>query len=400
MVRLPSPVRPLWPPLKVGYTHATGLAAPISQRLSRLRGGYLPSGCVESLEEAAATSGGRCLTARNAEIVERTLPQGVADDDPVFGPFQHEYIPRVAVAELPGGRVLGQHAALITRNGDFVFELSAYFGTKRWRQHPLFLHPFPGPPHEVEGRLGVLAIRGQANYYHFLMDVIPRLEILRQCPEIEPPATWYVSAHTTYQRELLDMAGVDRATIIDSAEVPHVTADCLVVPGTAGATPVQPLNPPWVVQHLRELLLPQVRTDAPPRPLYVSRGGSKNNRAIVDEDRLMAMLQARGFEVVDPNFMTVEEQIRAFATASTIVAGHGAALANLVFAREDAVLVELFPAGEIVSDYWLLASGVPGFEYRFMKGLGRRSRSRNTMLVNDIRVDFDALERLLDEVQR
>jgi hypothetical protein len=35
-----------------------------------------------------------------------------------------------------------------------------------------------------------------------------------------------------------------------------------------------------------------------------------------------------------------------------------------------------------------------------MKGLGRRSRSRNTMLVNDIRLDFDALARLLDEVQR
>jgi hypothetical protein len=393
-------VRPFWPPLKVGYTHATGLAAPVSQRLSRMRGGYLPSGCVETLEEAALSSGGRCLTARNAEILERELPIGVPDDDPVFGPFKHQYIPRVAVAELPGGRVLGPHSALITGKGDLVFELGGYFGTTRCREHPLFLHPFPDPPLEVEGRLGMLAMRGQQNYYHFLMDVIPRLEVLRQCPEIEPPTTWYVAAERSYQRDLLEMAGISEEARVDSTRFPHVTAECLVVPGAPGATPVQPLNPPWVVQHLRELLLPQVPTDAPPRPLYVTRGGSKNNRAIVDEDQLIAMLQARGFEVCDPNFMTVAEQIQAFATASTIVAGHGAALANLVFAREDAVLVELFPAGEIVSDYWLLSGGVPGFEYRFMKGLGRRSRSRNTMLVNDIRIDRDALARLLDEVQR
>ncbi|MDT4945089.1 MAG: hypothetical protein QOH14_1822, partial [Pseudonocardiales bacterium] len=59
MVRLPPRVRPYFPYLKRAYTTATRLAAPATQRLSRLRGGYLPTGVVATLEGAALSTGGR-----------------------------------------------------------------------------------------------------------------------------------------------------------------------------------------------------------------------------------------------------------------------------------------------------------------------------------------------------
>ena len=87
------------------------------------------------------------------------------------------------------------------------------------------------------------------------------------------------------------------------------------------------------------------------------------------------------------------------AQASVIVSAHGAALANLVFASQGATVVELFPAGNLVPDYWKLATGVPGLTYRYLLGKGAdRGVSRSRMLVSDIEVDVPALQRLLDEL--
>src|SRR4051794_18950060 len=160
MVRLPPRLRPLFPYLKPAYVGATRAVAPSMQAISRRRGGLLPTGSVATMEEAAATTGGRCVVARAPEVIQRATIIGRPGTMPLTDAGDGESVGRVAVAELPNGRVLGPHRAVITGNGDLVFEVSWYFGTKRPREHPVFLNPYPPPPARINGRLGVLAQRG------------------------------------------------------------------------------------------------------------------------------------------------------------------------------------------------------------------------------------------------
>jgi capsular polysaccharide biosynthesis protein len=394
VVRLPPRLRPLFPYLKPAYVRSTRVIAPVMQRLSRARGGQLPTGSVATLEQAAKTSGGTCVLARPPESISRPamrgLPAGLALSDHTDG----DHVARVAVAELPGARVLGPHRAVITSRGDLVDEVSRYFGTRVPREHPLFLNPFADPPSHVPGRLGVLASRGDANYYHFLMDVLPRIGVLEQSG-VAAPDRWYVPAELRFQRELLELFGVPERLRVDAADHPHVQADCLVVPGQPA---MSEKNPPWVVQFLRTRLLERVDTSGPRKRIYVTRGPSANNRTVVNEGDLLARLREHGFEAVDPGALSVVEQIRTFATASVIVAPHGAALANLVFAGSGSLVIELFPAGCLLPDFWRLACGVPGLRYRYLSALGGRGRpTRATTIVRDIEVDLDALTRLLTE---
>jgi hypothetical protein len=350
------------------------------------------------MDEAAATSGGRSWVARPAEVVERALPEGRPSGHPAFAGSRRETIDRVAVAELPGGRVLGPHHAVITNRGDFVEEICWYFNTSRPSEHPMYLHPFPPAPLQVPGRLGVLASRGDRVYYHFLMDVLPRLGVLEQCPEVAPPDRWYVPADLPFQQQLLDLVGIGPDRRIDSSEAPHVQAECLVVPGLPG-TNVQ--NPAWAVAFLRERLLPPGLERVPGRNLYVTRGDSPNNRIVRNEDEVLRALDGRGFRRIDPGRMPVVDQIRAFAEADVIVSAHGSALANIVFASPGACLIELFPRGHVVPDYWKLACGVPGLEYRYVTGVGATDRcDRSRMLVSDVVADIDALEATLAAVGR
>jgi hypothetical protein len=62
-------------------------------------------------------------------------------------------------------------------------------------------------------------------------------------------------------------------------------------------------------------------------------------------------------------------------------------------------VIELFPAGCLLPDFWRMSCGVPGLMYRYLSAPGgprRPTRARTIIL--DIDVDIDALERLLDEI--
>lgn len=393
MVRLPAPVRPLFPYLKPAYVRATAAVAAVAQRV----GTGLPTGAVETLPQAAATSGGRWWTARAPEVIARGAMLGSPAGLPLTDPGDGESVPAVRVALLPGGRVLGPHRAVITGGGDLVQEVSRYFGTSRPRQHPLFLSPAPPPPLEVPGRLGVLAARGDSNYYHFLIDVLPRLGVLDQAAGAPQPDRWYVPEALPFQGELLDRLGVKPDQRLDAASYPHVRAAELIVPGLPATSEK---NPPWVVAWLRSRLLPGVDVSGPRSRIYVTRGASPHNRAVRNDAAVRELLASYGFVHVDPGALSVEEQIGTFARAELIVAAHGAALANLVFCSPATRVIELFPAGYLLPDYWRLASGVPGLEYRYLSAPGRSRpglRNRGAAIVADIDVDLPALRRLIEE---
>ena len=85
----------------------------------------------------------------------------------------------------------------------------------------------------------------------------------------------------------------------------------------------------WSAAFLNEVFLPEPPEGDIGRRLYVRRGAAK--RAVLNEDDVLAMLEPRGFEAVVMDDRSVSEQAGIFASASVIVAPHGAALANLVF---------------------------------------------------------------------
>ncbi|MCZ4500707.1 MAG: hypothetical protein JWQ74_3262 [Marmoricola sp.] len=391
MVRLSAGLRPYFAPLKSVYTAGTRAVSPATTRMSRLHGGWLPPTAVPTMEEAAA-DGGTFTLARPEEILHRARPYGDPERYWAFEEALVETVPRVGVLELTDGRVIQPHSVVVTRENCWLWEQCWYFGTTRPRQHPIYLHPLQPPPVEVPGRLGVLTTRGDVNYYHFLHDVLPRVAVLEQAG-VERPDRWYVPRTTRFQKELLELWGIGEHEVINSDEVRHVRARTLVVPGLAST---RERNPPWVAQLLRERLVPAGLQRVPGRHLYLSRQAGRNNRAIVNEAEVLAMLRPLGFDVVDPGTLPVADQIRLFAEADVIVAPHGASLANLPFCSPGSTLLELFPSQSMVADYWKMTCGVEGLEYQYLSGTGPAAGTRReAFVVADITVDLRKLESMV-----
>lgn len=76
------------------------------------------------------------------------------------------------------------------------------------------------------------------------------------------------------------------------------------------------------------------------RRVYLSRRNLR--RSIVNEEEVIDLVSSKGFEVVDPGTMSIQEQIRFFSETKLVIAPHGGAITNLVYSN-DASLLEILP---------------------------------------------------------
>ena len=101
--------------------------------------------------------------------------------------------------------------------------------------------------------------------------------------------------------------------------------------------------------------------------IYLRRG-LHSSRPLDEELRLEHALQIRGFVVIDAAALPLELCISIFASASWVVAPHGAALTNLVFASPGTKVLELLPGSLDSYGHYALISAALGLQHHIWRG--------------------------------
>ena len=163
------------------------------------------------------------------------------------------------------------------------------------------------------------------NYGHFLLDG------LSSVPFLEPKAL--TPALKKWQREHFATIGTSHEELTE----PIYRIELASYTTAFG----QNLHNPNI--HFLDLRRKQLRDrQAGTLKIYVSRSDSAK-RSFLCESRLIEILESHGFLIAHPETMSIEEQISLFHGASVIVAPTGAALANCLYCREGARVVEIIP---------------------------------------------------------
>jgi len=395
--RLPPALQPWWPWAKRLHRTASLLVGILGRRFSLVWGERRLPRTAGVTSTATAAAEPQAVTVHRGdpgEVLRRSMPLG---DPPDHWTFRHATVadlPATYTLEIDRGVVVGDYGAVVTPGHRLDFETSEYFGIDRWREHPIFLRPRLPRIEDVSGSLAVLATRGgSTNYYHFLLDVLPRLAVLESClPDTKPDAL-YLPTTTRYQQELLALTGLDAATVVETRKHRAVRAETLLVPSLPNP---DELAPHWLVSWLRDRL-PAGDTAHKPRRIFVTRGDRPNTRRLETEPALWPQLEARGFTRIDPGTMSVRDQIDHFAAAEAIIGVHGAALTNLVFARPGVRVLELFAPAYLKHCFWSITQSIPGAEYRYLVGDGEPVPEGGWM--NGVQHDITiAPERILAEL--
>ncbi|GAA4475263.1 glycosyltransferase family 61 protein [Gluconacetobacter asukensis] len=188
------------------------------------------------------------------------------------------------------------------------------------------------------------------NYYHFLAEALNAIALCQQAIENTYIEKVYIITGKLngVRREYLDilLAGNDRIEIIDLDRDEYVTTDrTLYCDHLLGRSVPQPVLVAERVAFQQKILENSglLRIDRGDRLIYLSRQDTKA-RPILNEEALIERLRGLGFEIYLATGKPVREQIQMFREARLVVAGHGAGVSNMLFAREDAALLELIQA--------------------------------------------------------
>jgi len=401
MTRLPPALMPLWPAAKRVHRAATRSVGAITRRTAGTGPRSLPAQATTTPDETAAADPQHVTVhaAGPAEDLDRAVPVGRPAGLAFWDEVRRHDVPARFVLEVSDGRLVGDYAATVTPAGVLDGATSPYFGIRDWREHPIFLRPRLPEPLHLSGTVASLASHASgANYYHSLMDTLPRWGILQDAMPGLAPDHLVVAHHSRWDQQLLALAGLDHLRLVTPRKDLCVRADRLVVPSLGNRAT---LAPRYGTRWLREHLPPRDVSDKP-RRLYVTRGTTRNTRRLVDEDALLALLRPLGFSVFDPGAVSVQDQIDHFAAAEVVVAPHGAGLANLNFSPEGVRVLELFAPRYLNPGYWAITDNIADSVYRYLVAdpvePDRPERRMNRVQADidlEPRAIVDALEELL-----
>lgn len=324
---------------------------------------WQPAGVVPSLADLPLAD---CVTAK--ADVTKSIDGNASGQHPLI------------VAELAGGKIIGDLRLAATADDVVIGGIQTVAGCDNFHdlQNHYALHRRRFRiPRYWRGTALLLGAAASGNYYHWLLDSVPRWKMLQAAGWANYDFVLLHSRPSRFQEETLDRLGVPAARRLRPSKNFVHQFERLVVP-------VMPF-PTWQVARWAcdwvRSLFPERRSG--PERIYLTRRSAPGRR-LINEPELEAALERLGFACVQPEKLPVAEQANLFSAAQCVVSPHGAGLTNLVFAPPGTLLVELFHPDKCTPVYQNLAAAC-GLRYASFVGRRTRELARH----DDRRAEFE-----------
>ncbi|GAB4304931.1 MAG: hypothetical protein Fur0025_46890 [Oscillatoriaceae cyanobacterium] len=262
----------------------------------------------------------------------------------------------------------------------------------------LNLEEFPALEH-IDGTVAVLSGLSGNVYFHWLVDVLPRLDILHSSGIKWEEIDYFLinSLAQPFQRETLAALGIPEAKIIESDRHPHIQAKQLLVPSFPGHLG---WLQPQALQFLRREFLEKnpPNSSSYPERIYISRAKARYRR-VINEAEVIEFLAQFGFQVIETESLSFFAQLAVFERAKIIVAPHGSGLTNIIFCRPGTQVIELVSPHYVRPYYWVI-SQMLGLEHYYLTGevfacYPLRELMYQNPLTEDIQVSLSQLSAMM-----
>ncbi len=114
---------------------------------------------------------------------------------------------------------------------------------------------------------------------------------------------------------------------------------------------------------------------------------------------MIEYLYSKGFEIIQPENLSVAQQACMFSEAEFIVAPHGAGLTNIVFCQPDTKVIDIFSPDWVNPCFYRLASHL-NLKYSYIMGQGKEILSNENYfgIDNDINLDIEKFVQLFNKL--
>jgi len=267
-------------------------------------------------------------------------PDVVPRDESHLWPARETRVPEIFVGTLRDAEVLGNEFPVLASDGCFFLDgFVTSPGVYPRKKGPVkytstdgrVLLDLPSAPVEVD--FPCVVIGGSNNYFHFLIESLPRIWSAEQIGVGKEVRALVPQDLYPTQLELLEMFGYPETRLLGVPRDGSVRCRSLIAPSLLSqGYGISAL----AIRILREQILPRVaEVHGLPRRVYLSRNRMPR-RHVRNEAELMPLLARHGFSTVYPEALGVAEQVTLFARAQAILSPDSSAIANIAFASPGA----------------------------------------------------------------
>lgn len=259
---------------------------------------------------------------------------------------------------------------------------------------------------KIKGKVLSLLSGGgaNANYFHWLYDVLPRLKIvetklsLKQINYLLLP-----SVKKKFQRETLRLLGFKNNQFLPSEKYRHIQSSEIVVSdhpwvNTGNSTRDELNIANWIYDWLKLKFLSKIKkkiSNNLPKKIFILRKNnfnknSKNLRFLKNKREIFKILKDKRFKFIDLEKYSFLKQVEIFNNAKTIMGVHGAGFANIVFCKKNTKIFEL--KNKETGNLYRNIAIKNGLKYQCLIS---RIKSFNKSQNGIIDIDIDRLKKLI-----
>ena len=236
------------------------------------------------------------------------------------------------------------------------------------------------------------------NYFHFLFDIISKLEMFSQIIDLKNIDYFYMQGNYEWQKKLLKNFEIPETKLIDCNDFRYIEAERLLVsehPWYKSGYFQKEIKdlPEWIIFFLRKKFLKLSEKFDCSNRVFIDRSDSNFDHCkLINNNEIKSFLLKRGFQSFEVSKLKFSEQIYLFQNAKTIVSPHGAALSNLVFSSKNLNLIELIPNNH-PSRKCERISKILGFNY---KRIELEKKNSSFIENGDMEISLEHLEEIIN----
>lgn len=322
----------------------------------------------------------------------------------VLKEYSHSYLsPVTGLLKIESGTVHGRYGLVTDSEGKLLDEsanvLLKYMGSRNKVWHSLNSRKT-----RLKGTAVVLTSAFSDCYYHWLMDVVPKIKLL-EIKKCVPDYFCVPYNLKKYQKDILKNFKIDLEKLIyiknssykfDRVVFPYFPA---FVKFDHHAYCYQ--NHQWCIEFLQQIkpVLSKVKNYS--QRIFISRKKA-HWRRVINENEVFVALQKLGFVRIFLEDLSIFDQISLMENAQFIVSTHGAGLTNLAFCKPNTSVLEIFPGGAFTTPFeesdefslYARISKFRGVNHYYLLGRACKSEFVNSWDLNssDFYVDISELK--------
>ena len=227
-----------------------------------------------------------------------------------------------------------------------------------------------------------------SNYFHWLFDLLPKVEILSKNDYLKYIDFFYVPTINNFILKTLKTYGIKEKQLINSNIQKHIEADevftfehLYLKKGNFQNT--FKMIPNWIILFLQKKFIKLKKRISFKKHFFIDRSDSKYmHYKISNQIEVKKILKKNSFDYIQLSKIDWYKQIYIFNNAKTIIAPHGAGLANLVFCKKDTKIFEILTKNDSKRDIYENISKKIKLNYKKIIILNKKHNNEKKMELN------------------